>query len=68
MSRLPRDVVVSEFLHTYARHGGRITLAAAILGMTPHALQRALYRARKDGERVTFHDDVKAWRRERGAA
>jgi hypothetical protein len=68
MSRLPRDLVVSEFMHTYGRHGGRITLAARILGMTPHALQRALYRARKDGEQVTFYDDVKAWRREQGAA
>ena len=68
MSRLPRDLVVSEFMHTYGRHGGRITVAAPILGMTPHALHRALYRARNAGVRVSFVDDVKAWRRERGAA
>ena len=67
MSRLPRDVVVSEFLHTFDRHRGRITVAAPILGMTPHALQRALYRARKDGQSLTFYDDVKAWRKANGA-
>lgn len=68
MSRLPRDLVLSEFMHTWGRHGGRITIAAPILGMTPIALQRALYRARHDGQGVPFSDDVKAWRRERGAA
>jgi ABC-type molybdate transport system permease subunit len=67
---LPRALVVSEFRHTYGRHGGRITVAAPILGMTPTALSRALYRARKDGERVEFFDDVKVWRnqRDRGVA
>lgn len=66
--RLPRALVVSEFVHTYARHGGRVTVAAPILDMTPVALQRALYRARNDGARVVFVDDVKAWRRDQGAA
>jgi hypothetical protein len=65
---LPRAVVISEFQHTYSRHGGSVSAAASILGMTPVALQRALYRARKDGERIEFRDDVKAWRREQGAA
>jgi hypothetical protein len=68
MKGLPRDLVLAEFRHTYGRHGGRVSIAAGILGMTPVALQRALYRARNDGEAVTFHDDVKAWRREQGAA
>lgn len=68
MSRLPRDLVISEFKHTWSRHGGRISIAAPILGMTPHALQRALYRARKDGVDVRFFDDVKWWRNQRGAA
>lgn len=49
-----RDEVVSLFNETYSRHGGRVDQAAAILGMSPSSLDRALFRAKKDGVEVTF--------------
>jgi hypothetical protein len=66
--RLDREYVIHEYLHTWDRHKGSVVIAAGILGMTPIALQRALYRARSDGEQVRFHDDVKAWRKREGSA
>ena len=70
MSRgLPRHLVVSEFQHTYTRHGGRVSIAAPILGMRNEALARALFRARKNGYDVRFIDDsISARRHARGAA
>lgn len=56
-----REDVVAEFLHTWDRHGGKVSIAAGILEMTPVALSRALYRARKDGVDLRFLNDVKAW-------
>lgn len=66
--RLKRAELVAEFRHTWDRHHGSVVIAAGILDMTPMALSRALYRARKAGVQLRFHDDVKAWRREGGAA
>ena len=70
MSRgIPRDVVVSEFEHTRVRHGGRVSIAAPILGMSNEALARALFRARQSGYDVNFIDDsISARRREQRVA
>jgi hypothetical protein len=56
---MPREIVLSEFEHTWGRHSGQITVAAPILGMSPQALSRALYRAKSDGEQVRFVDDLR---------
>jgi hypothetical protein len=65
---MAREELVAEFEHTRGRHGGRVSLAAPILGVTPFALARALFRAKRDGVHVRFYDDTKALRRQRSAA
>jgi hypothetical protein len=65
---MPRDLVLAEFEHTRGRHGGHVSLAAPILGMSMDALSRALFRAKRDGIDVRFINDVKAAKREQRAA
>ena len=52
--RMSNEELVAEFEWTRPRHGGDITVAAAIFGMTPEGIERALYRARKRGVEVEF--------------
>jgi hypothetical protein len=58
-----RTEIADEFMHTWDRHGGRVSVAAPILGLRPDNLARALYRARQDGMEVKMIDDQKAWRK-----
>jgi hypothetical protein len=48
-STKPQEWILVQFEQTRPRHGGVIGDAACHLGMTPTALQRALYRAKKKG-------------------
>lgn len=52
--RMSNDELVAEFEWTRPRHGGDITVAAGIFGMTAEGIERALYRARKRGIDVQF--------------
>jgi uncharacterized damage-inducible protein DinB len=54
------DDLLAEYEHTWDRHRGQVSVAAAILGMKPASLSRALYRARKRGIEVRMCDDRKA--------
>lgn len=47
-----REILVDNFHDTYWQHRGDIRAAAVRLDTTVHALQRALYRARKEGIEV----------------
>ena len=58
-----RDEVLAEFEHTRARHGGRVSLAAPILGMSMDALSRSLYRSKAGGIDVRFINDAKSAKR-----
>lgn len=49
--------VLEDFEDTRHYHGGELRLAAMRMGMTPQALERALFRARQQGHQVTFHKD-----------
>jgi len=48
------DTVLENFEHTRERHGGVIADAAPLLGMSEAALQRCLYRAKKQGRDIYF--------------
>lgn len=54
-----RHEIAAEFKHTWPRHRGSVRQAASIFDMTPEALVRALYRAKRDGIDVRFIDDSK---------
>jgi hypothetical protein len=55
---MTREEVIAEFEWTVPRHGGNIAVAAQILGMTVVALERTLYRAKREGQvKVPFHHD-----------
>lgn len=47
-----RAEVLRDYEETWDEHRGNLHAAAARLGMTKTALERALYRARKDGVQV----------------
>ena len=49
-----RENVIEEFEELRPRHNGVIVDAAPMMGMTPNALERALYRARKNGYEGKF--------------
>jgi muramoyltetrapeptide carboxypeptidase LdcA involved in peptidoglycan recycling len=51
--------VLTEYEWTWARHQGRISIAAPILGMTPEALSRALYRLKNKGYEIRMTNDIK---------
>ena len=48
------QVLIDEFEWTRSRHGGEIVIAAPILGVTAHSLERLFYRAVKDGAVISF--------------
>lgn len=48
------DKVLEGFEKTRSQHGGLIADAAPLLGMSEAALQRCLYRARKQGRDIYF--------------
>jgi hypothetical protein len=56
MSRIHYDheELVAEFEWTRVRHGGLVTAAAPIFGITPQGLERRLWRARKNGIPVEY--------------
>lgn len=54
---------VHEFKHTWSRHLGYVSEAAAIFGMKPDAVARRLYRYKQQGFDITFIDDTKKWHR-----
>lgn len=47
-----RQVLIEDYLDTLGYHGGDVLVAAERLGMSVDALERALFRARKDGIEV----------------
>jgi hypothetical protein len=49
-----RAEVVADFNLTRDRHHGRVAEAAALMNMTPSALDRALFRAKAAGVDVDF--------------
>jgi len=49
---------VNEFVWTWPRHEGRITVASRIFGMSPAAFAQRLHRARKAGIEVAFYNDI----------
>ena len=53
----PQDLV-NEFMWTWTRHHGKVTVAARIFGMEPLSFVQRLKRARKSGVEVTFVDDT----------
>lgn len=53
----PQDLV-NEFMWTWPRHNGKVTVAARIFGMEPLSFVQRLKRARKSGVEVTFNDDT----------
>ena len=53
----PQDLV-NEFMWTWPRHNGKVTVAARIFGMQPLSFVQRLKRARKSGVEVTFVDDT----------
>ena len=53
----PQDLV-NEFMWTWTRHNGKVTVAARIFGMSPASFVQRLKRARKSGVEVTFNDDT----------
>lgn len=50
--------LLTEFEWTWPRHQGRVSVAAPILGMTPEALSRALYRLKKKGHDIAMINDI----------
>lgn len=56
-TRTALDAVIEDFQHTRGEHGGNTRLAAARLGVTRDALERALWRARAAGVDITFTHD-----------
>lgn len=56
-SMSPQDLV-NEFMWTWPRHNGKVTVAARIFGMQPLSFVQRLKRARKSGVEVTFVDDT----------
>ena len=59
---MTRSELVEEWQHTFDRHGGRVSQAATLLGTTPIALTRRLYRMKTAGYELRFIDDSKACR------
>ena len=59
--RLTVDELIEEFVWTLNRHGGRITLAAPILGCSPNSLEKRMREARRAGL-VHYVDDRKILR------
>ena len=53
----PQDLV-NEFMWTWPRHNGKVTVAARIFGMSPAAFAQRLKRARNSGVEVSFNDDT----------
>jgi hypothetical protein len=51
--------LLTEFQWTWPRHQGRVSVAAPILGMTPEALSRALYRLKNKGYDIRMINDTK---------
>ena len=51
---MKREQMLKEFERTRDFHHGRVEVAAALLGLKPESLARALYRARKAGVSVAF--------------
>lgn len=52
--RMSRKQVLEEFERNRYLHDGDVVKAARLLDMSPAALDRALYRAKKDGIEITF--------------
>jgi len=50
---------VNEFVWTWPRHEGKVTVASRIFGMSPKSFVQRLQRARKSGIEVSFYDDMK---------
>lgn len=57
-----RHALAHDFIDTQHEHGGNVEAAAVRLGVTWGGLTRALYRARKDGVEVDFHNGYKSGR------
>ena len=55
--RLSIEELAQEFMHTYPRHGGRISVAAPIFDRQPNSLAKALNRAKQRGLDAKFIDD-----------
>ena len=53
----PQDLV-NEFMWTWTRHHGKVTVAARIFGMSPAAFAQRLHRLKRSGVDVTFNDDT----------
>jgi hypothetical protein len=49
---------VNEFVWTWTRHEGKVTVASRIFDMNPAAFAQRLHRARKAGVDVAFTDDT----------
>lgn len=58
--RRPIEHLLEDFEDTRDYHGGDVIVAAARLGMTVTALERALHRAKADGHDIAFHRGEKA--------
>lgn len=51
------DELLREYVHTWSRHHGQLTLAAHILGYKPQSLERRFHRMRRKGYQVDFTID-----------
>ena len=49
---------VNEFIWTWPRHEGKVTVAARIFDMEPASFVQRLLRARKSGIEVSFYNDT----------
>lgn len=55
---LSGPLFVQEFEWTRPRHGGNVTVAARILGMSPKGVLRAIERARARGVNLAHVNDI----------
>ena len=53
----PQDLV-NEFMWTWTRHNGKVSVAARIFDMEPASFVQRLLRARKSGVEVSFYNDT----------